>query len=151
MITFPAQQTAISKPESKSFEMIFGQNERMAGSVPVKNTSFAENIAELNQESEEKPVEDDSFGIGDVIDMINPLQHIPIVSNLYQSATGDKIGSVAMIVGGAIFGGPLGALTSAGIIAFKASQKSSDDGLNLSIAERVSLADQRNGYKPYNT
>lgn len=152
MITFPPQQTAISKPESKSYEMIFGQNERMAGSVPVKNATFAENIAELNQESEEKPVEDNSFGISDVIDMINPLQHIPIVSNLYQSATGDKIGSVAMIVGGAIFGGPLGALTSAGIVAYRASQQNSEnDGFNPSIAERVSLADQRKGYKPYNS
>lgn len=152
MITFPTQQTAISKPESKSYEMIFGQNERMAGSVPVKNISFAENIAELNRESEEKIIENNSFGFSDVIDMINPIQHIPIVSNLYQSATGDKIGAVAMIIGGAIFGGPLGALTSAGIVAYKASQQNiENDGFNLSKAERVSLADQRKGYKPYNS
>ena len=151
MITFPAQQTAISKPESKSFEMIFGQNERMAGSVPVKNTSFAENIAELNQESEEKPVEDDSFGIGDVIDMINPLQHIPIVSNLYQSATGDTIGAVAMIVGGAIFGGPIGALTSAGIVAYKAARQEGETSALQFEGTTIALADLRQGFKPYNT
>lgn len=45
----------------------------------------------------------------DVLDVINPLQHIPILSSAYRAVTDDALGSVANIVGGALFGGPIGA------------------------------------------
>ncbi len=48
------------------------------------------------------------ISFGDFLDLINPLQHIPLVSNLYQNATGDKISPVASMIGGAILGGSLG-------------------------------------------
>jgi hypothetical protein len=50
----------------------------------------------------------DDLSFGDVLEMINPLQHIPLVSNLYQNATGTKISPLAHMIGGAILGGPLG-------------------------------------------
>lgn len=142
MITLPAQSSAITKPATKPFEMVLGQNDRMSGSVPVKNHSFAENIADLDK---------DPFGFGDIIDMINPLQHIPIVNKLYQSATGDTIGAVAMIVGGAIFGGPLGALTSAGIVAYRAARQEGETPAPQFEGTTIALADLRQGVKPYNT
>lgn len=46
---------------------------------------------------------------GDLLDILNPLQHIPIVGNLYRKATGDEIGAAARVAGGALFGGPIGA------------------------------------------
>lgn len=53
--------------------------------------------------------EQQSFSFWDFLDIINPLQHIPIVSNIYRSITGDEISSPARILGGAVFGGPIGA------------------------------------------
>ena len=47
---------------------------------------------------------------GDVLDIINPLQHIPIVSTIYRMATEDDIGVGSRLLGGALFGGPLGVL-----------------------------------------
>ena len=44
----------------------------------------------------------------DVLDTINPLQHIPIVSSLYESLTGDVQSPAAKLAGGALFGGPIG-------------------------------------------
>ncbi|MEK9660974.1 MAG: hypothetical protein VW644_04435, partial [Alphaproteobacteria bacterium] len=44
-----------------------------------------------------------------VLDIVNPLQHLPVVSTLYRSITGDEIGAPARVIGGALFGGPLGA------------------------------------------
>jgi hypothetical protein len=44
----------------------------------------------------------------DVLDAINPLHQIPVVSALYENATGDRIGIVPRIIGGALFGGPIG-------------------------------------------
>ncbi|HEY0524034.1 MAG TPA: hypothetical protein VGD08_11625 [Stellaceae bacterium] len=51
------------------------------------------------------------FGFGDLIDTINPLQHIPVVSTLYRAITGDEIGNVPRVVGDTLFGGPLGFIT----------------------------------------
>lgn len=43
-----------------------------------------------------------------LLDIINPLQHIPLVSSLYRELTGDEIEPAARLVGGAVFGGPVG-------------------------------------------
>lgn len=56
---------------------------------------------------------DDEPSFWDLLDVINPLQHIPIVNNLYREVTGDKIGVAARLAGGTLFGGPLGLIASA--------------------------------------
>ncbi|MCE8000781.1 MAG: hypothetical protein HEP70_18155 [Rhodobiaceae bacterium] len=53
--------------------------------------------------------DDDGFSFNDFLDMINPLQHLPVVSTLYREMTGDEMEPAARIVGGAIYGGPIGA------------------------------------------
>jgi hypothetical protein len=52
---------------------------------------------------------EDGFGFDDLLDIVNPLQHIPVVSSLYRWITGDEIAPAASIAGGALFGGPIGA------------------------------------------
>ena len=48
-----------------------------------------------------------------VLDSINPLQHIPIVSDLIRNATGSTISPAAQVVGNTLYGGLLGgAITS---------------------------------------
>lgn len=54
--------------------------------------------------------DDDGFNFGDILDIFNPLQHVPIVSTIYRSYTGDDIGMVPRILGGAMFGGIIGSL-----------------------------------------
>ena len=49
-----------------------------------------------------------SFSFHDVLDTLNPLQHIPIIDTLYRWVTGDQPGNVARIVGDGIYGGPIG-------------------------------------------
>ena len=56
---------------------------------PAKNFSLWENSA---------------FGFGDFLDIINPLQHIPIVATLYRNMTGDQIGLAPRVIGGALWG-----------------------------------------------
>jgi hypothetical protein len=55
----------------------------------------------------------DGFSFGALLDAINPLQHIPVVSTIYRAATGDAIGPAPRIMGGALFGGVIGLITSA--------------------------------------
>jgi len=52
---------------------------------------------------------DNGAGLFDAaLDAVNPLQHIPGVSNIYRGVTGDEINPVASMAGGFLFGGPLG-------------------------------------------
>ncbi len=52
------------------------------------------------------------FSMADVLDTINPLQHIPIISTIYRELTGDRIGHGARMAGDILFLGPLGGLTA---------------------------------------
>lgn len=63
--------------------------------------------------------EDDGFGFGDVLDIINPLQHLPVIGTIYRKITGDTIKPLSDIVGSALFGGPIGAASSAINLAVK--------------------------------
>lgn len=48
----------------------------------------------------------------DFLDVINPLQHIPIVNTLYRNLTGDTIQPAARVMGGMLYGGPLGGMVA---------------------------------------
>ncbi len=48
----------------------------------------------------------------DVLDILNPLQHIPVVSSIYRAITGDTESQGSSVVGGALFGGIAGLLAS---------------------------------------
>lgn len=54
---------------------------------------------------------EDGFSFGDILDTLNPLQHLPIVSTLYRAFTGDAIAPAPRVLGDALFGGPIGAAT----------------------------------------
>lgn len=68
-----------------------------------------------------KPSEDhSSFSFGDLLDIINPLQHIPVVSTIYRHLTGDTIGTPEKIAGDTLYGGLTGLLCSVGDSLFEA-------------------------------
>lgn len=48
------------------------------------------------------------FRFADLLDVVNPLQHLPVIGTLYRGLTGDEIGLGARMLGGALYGGPLG-------------------------------------------
>jgi hypothetical protein len=48
----------------------------------------------------------------DLLDTINPLQHIPVVAQIYRHLTGDTISPAARVAGGALYGGPIGLVAS---------------------------------------
>lgn len=75
-----------------------------------------------------------------VVDAVNPLQHLPVVSTLYRSATGDGIGAAARLAGGLIFGGPLGLLAGAATVAFEAATGTSVEEQAKTMAGRVAEA-----------
>ncbi len=95
-------------------------NSRMAGSVPAwKNNSpqaiqGANKTAALSLTGVEsaQTVQAPSLSFSEMVDVMNPLHHLPVVGSLYRGLTGDDISPVARIAGGALYGGPLGGLSS---------------------------------------
>lgn len=82
-----------------------------------QNTPYqTDNIASVRTPETTQPdtyaTKEESFGFGDIIDIINPLQHIPVVNHAYRSLTDDQIKPISEIVGGSIFGGATGGLTA---------------------------------------
>ncbi|MEK9754555.1 MAG: hypothetical protein VW338_15280, partial [Rhodospirillaceae bacterium] len=59
--------------------------------------------------AEFNPFGKDGFSFLDLIDVINPLQHIPLIDTLYREMTGDTIDPLPRIAGSTLFFGPIGA------------------------------------------
>jgi len=65
-----------------------------------------------NAPDEVVPVGENAPGIGDFLQALNPLQHLPVIGSAYRALTGATIEPAARVVGGLIFGGPLGMIGS---------------------------------------
>lgn len=163
--------------ENTRFRLERSQNSRMAGSMPVfGKTDFAAKIAESEKtasdisaleidspaETAVSPEKDEgTFGFLDFLDIINPLQHIPVVSTIYQHVTGDTIKPAAEIFGGALFGGPVGAMAGAVTTIAKAAIQHHDSDTSSEVTQvataladtnaTLSFADLRKGLTPYNS
>ena len=74
--------------------------------VPVAEPSSE---ADTNGRKEFKLFGEKGFSFLDLLDVINPLQHIPIISTIYRKITGDELSPGARIAGATLFGGPIGA------------------------------------------
>ncbi len=109
-----ASQNLISSKPS------YVRNERTAGFIPVYNTPKAQENQDVTEALNsiqgrvdssmgvQTDVDDDGFGFFDLLDMVNPLQHIPLVNIAYRAITGDEIKPISQIIGGGVFGGALG-------------------------------------------
>lgn len=56
----------------------------------------------------------------DVIDVFNPLHHLPLVGMVYRELSGDEIKPAMQIAGGLAYGGPTGFLGAIGQVLFEA-------------------------------
>lgn len=119
---------------ARVFRMVQASGERMSGSVPVwgapssaeeklaqkledvslskesKTVTFASALAEAENATPLK--KEESFGFLDLLDVINPLQHLPVIGTIYRAVTGDEIKPAARIIGDTAFGGVVGAATA---------------------------------------
>ncbi len=107
------------------------KSERMGGSVPVwtqektskevvaSRLALAERTGSTRPDgidnalayspSEKESAPGDEFSFGDIVDMVNPLHHIPVVGSIYREISGDNIKPISKIIGGGVFGGAAGA------------------------------------------
>ena len=104
----------------------------MIGPPPIPEKSEPEFIPQPNPDGGKGNVtafdSPDGPSFSDLLDVINPLQHIPVINTLYQKLTGDKEGAVADVLGGTLYGGVLGlAAAVAGLVIEDTTGKSISD------------------------
>lgn len=80
--------------------------------LPLAGTRPADPPAPATAPSGPRAWQDADFSFSDVLDIINPLQHIPLLNRMYREVTGDTIGTAAKIAGGTLFGGAAGLVAS---------------------------------------
>ena len=54
-----------------------------------------------------------------ILDVVNPLQHLPVIGTLYRAITGEHIGPIEKIAGDTLYGGLWGAVSSIADVAFE--------------------------------
>lgn len=102
-----AQEAAPAKAAEASRTLPNGKtNFARPAEAPQKTAENTPGVAKSG-ESEEA-----GFSFGDLLDVVNPLQHLPIVSDLYREVTGDEISPPARVVGSTLYGGAIGAAAS---------------------------------------
>lgn len=66
------------------------------------------------------PSGDWDFSFHNLLSIINPLQHLPIIGSIYRAITGDEIGTPERIAGDTLYGGLWGAVSGIADSAFQA-------------------------------
>lgn len=72
----------------------------------------------------------EGFNFKDLLDVVNPLQQLPVISTVYRAVTGDTISTGARLAGGALLGGPVG-FASALLNVIVEGQTGEDIGSNI--------------------
>lgn len=103
----------------------FDPSQKMMGRIQVAASQAAPvtpaattDVAQVNAKPESGEKKESFFQ--HILDVINPLQHLPIIGTIYRAATGERLDPVEKIAGDAIYGGLWGAVTAVADVAFEA-------------------------------
>jgi len=90
----------------------------MTGINPLASTTKAPAQPQTSADANDAGAS--GFSFHDLLSIINPLQHIPVIGTLYRAITGDTIGAPEKIAGDTLYGGLWGAISSLADTAFQA-------------------------------
>ena len=90
---------------------------RMGGSMPGgarhsadAATRHLHSVADIAETHRAETQSGTRFGFADLVDIVNPLHHVPVLGSAYREMTGDEIHPASRLIGGAVFGGAVGAV-----------------------------------------
>jgi hypothetical protein len=87
--------------------------------LPATPASTPADSQSASSKSESKSSDWD-FSFHNLLDIINPLEHLPIIGTIYRAITGTHIGIPEKIAGDALYGGLWGAVSGVADAAFEA-------------------------------
>lgn len=113
----PSAPTSDFKAHLAQASQTNGQSTAQQTNTPPKQATTHSTAAERTANTADRTANFSSYAqsaendwsFWDFLDVVNPLQHIPIINTVYRSITGDEINDTARIMGGALYGGIPGA------------------------------------------
>ena len=100
-----AKNTPLTKMEHEEVDHPFADIE---GQYAGETVTRAEAEQIWDEDQSKDLFGQDGLTFGDLVDIINPLQHIPVISTIYRALTDDQIEPGSRLAGGALFGGGIG-------------------------------------------
>ena len=81
--------------------MLEARSSLPSATAPIRHASTTDGAPDTHEIAFNKLWQDNKEGISfsDVLDIVNPLHHIPVVSTVYRMITGDEIGMGARMAG----------------------------------------------------
>jgi hypothetical protein len=99
-----------------------------AASPAVISPAAAGPAASIHAAQAQAQAESGESVFSELLDIINPLQHLPVIGTLYRAVTGEHLDSFARVAGDALYGGLWGAVGAAADVVFEAvTGKSAED------------------------
>ncbi|MBN9588640.1 MAG: hypothetical protein BGN85_07280 [Alphaproteobacteria bacterium 64-11] len=71
--------------------------------------------------------------LSELLDIVNPLQHLPVIGTIYRALTGDRVDAFAKVAGDALYGGVWGAAGAVADVAFEAATGKSVEDTVLAL------------------
>lgn len=87
--------------------------------IESRNESRAESVTSTATRPGDTGAKDEEGFFDHLLDVVNPLQHLPVIGTIYRAVTGDKMGSFEKIAGDTLYGGMWGAIASIADVAFE--------------------------------
>jgi len=108
------QSSVLSALQTSLFSAKQAQNSTVNSEVSTTNVYDREVAADSTKSDlAQFSLGEGGFDLKDGFDIFNILQHIPIVSNVYQEVSGEDISGISKIAGGYLYGGMFGLAFSA--------------------------------------
>ena len=106
-------------------------------SLAARSPAQAVNSTEAKDKSFH-PFGQNGFSFLDLIDVVNPLHHIPVVGPIYRDITGDVIDVLPRITGSTLFFGPIGAgLAAADVVLEESTGKDTSEHILAMLSDLV--------------
>ena len=77
-------------------------------------------LARTGLPAADKPAEPHESFFHHLLDVVNPLQHLPVIGTIYRAITGEHLDPIEKIAGDTLYGGLWGAVSSIADVAFEA-------------------------------
>lgn len=108
---------------------------------PSPDQKYLERLAPTA--ASDNPLIGANISFGDLIDVVNPLQQLPVIGDIYRSLSGDTISAGARMAGGFLMGGPMGFMVAAATSAFEAA---TGGGLGATMLAAITGSPAENQY-----
>ena len=114
-----ASGQGMSVYSSEYHAMMISPGKTPGGIIPISTNGKTDAGASVTASAADQPAKQHEGFFQHLWNVVNPLQHLPVIGTLYRAITGEHLDPVEKIAGDSLYGGFWGAVTSVADVAFE--------------------------------